>query len=99
VAASSPLYARREDVPGEVIEREKAIYRAQLEGSKKPDTVIEKIVEGKLESFYEEAVLVDQPSIRDPKVKVGQMIQATIAKVGENITVSRFARLKVGESA
>jgi len=99
VAASSPLYARREDIPAEVIEREKSIYRAQLENSKKPANVIEKIVEGKLESFYEQTVLVDQPSIRDPKVKVGQMVQATIAKVGENITVSRFARLKVGESA
>ena len=98
VAASSPLYARREDVPADVIEREKSIYRAQLEHAKKPAAVIEKIVEGKLESFYEQAVLVDQPSIRDPKVKVSQMIQATIAKVGENITVSRFARLKVGES-
>ena len=99
VAASSPLYARREDIPAEVIEREKSIYRAQLENSKKPANVIEKIVEGKLESFYEQTVLVDQPSIRDLKVKVSQMVQATIAKVGENITVSRFARLKVGESA
>ena len=99
VAASSPLYARREDIPAEVIEHEKSIYRAQLENSKKPANVIEKIVEGKLESFYEQTVLVDQPSIRDPKVKVSQMVQATIAKVGENITVSRFARLKVGESA
>ena len=99
VAASSPLYARREDIPTEVIEHEKSIYRAQLENSKKPANVIEKIVEGKLESFYEQTVLVDQPSIRDPKVKVSQMVQATIAKVGENITVSRCARLKVGESA
>lgn len=99
IAASSPQYARREDVPPEVLEREKAIYRAQLAEARKPPHVIDKIVEGKLESFYEQAVLVDQPSIRDPKVKVSQMIQAAIARLGENITVSRFARFKVGEAA
>lgn len=99
VAASGPQYARREDVPAEVLEQEKAIYRAQLDGSRKPANVVDKIVEGKLESFFEQVVLVDQPSIRDPKQKVGQMIQATIAKVGENITVPRFVRFKVGESA
>ena len=99
VAASGPQYARREDVPAELLDREKAIYRAQLEGSSKPAKVIDKIVEGKLESFFEQVVLVDQPSIRDPKQKVSQMIQATIAKVGENITVPRFVRFKVGESA
>ena len=99
IAASSPAYARREEVPADVIEKEKAIYRAQLEQAKKPAHVIEKILEGKLESFYEQAVLVDQPSIRDPKVTVSQMIQAAIAKLGENITVTRFARFKVGEGA
>ena len=99
VAASSPQFARREDVPADVIEREKGIYRAQLEGSGKPASVIEKIVGGKLESFFEQVVLVDQPSIRDPKQKVSHLIQATIAKVGENITVPRFVRFKLGESA
>jgi len=82
VAASSPQYVRREDVPTEVIEREKAIYRAQLENSGKPPQVIDKIVEGKLGGFYEQVVLVDQPSIRDPKTTVGQLVQAVIAKVG-----------------
>ena len=99
VAASSPQYVRRDEVPAEVLEREKSIYRAQMENSGKPPQVIEKIIEGKLGSFYEQACLVDQPSIRDPKTTVGQMIQAAIAKLGENISVARFARFKVGESA
>jgi elongation factor Ts len=99
VAAASPQYARREDVPAEVLERERAIYRAQMENSGKPPQVIEKIVEGKLGSFYEQFVLVDQPSIREPKTTVGQLLQATIAKLGENISVARFVRFKVGEQA
>jgi elongation factor Ts len=99
IAAASPLYVRREDVPADVVEREKAIYRSQMEGAHKPAAVIDKIVEGKLGSFYEQVVLLDQPSIRDPKVTIGQMITAAIAKMGENVGVSRFARFKVGESA
>jgi elongation factor Ts len=97
IAAASPQYVRREDVPADVLERERGIYRAQMENSGKPAAVIEKIVEGKLGSFYEQTVLIDQPSIRDPKTTVGQMIQAAIAKLGENISVARFARFKVGE--
>jgi elongation factor Ts len=99
VAASSPTYARREDVPADVLERERSIYRAQMENSGKPAQVIDKIVEGKLGSFYEQTVLVDQPSIRDPKTTVGQNIQTVIAKLGENISVARFVRFKVGETA
>jgi elongation factor Ts len=99
IAAASPEYVRREDVPGDVIEREKEIYRAQLQGSNKPPQVIEKIVEGKLESFFGQAVLLDQPSIRDPKVTVSDLIRAAIAKTGENISVARFARFKVGQGA
>lgn len=99
VAAASPQYARREDVPAEVIEREKAVYRGQMEGSNKPANVIEKIVEGKLGSFYAEAVLPEQASIRDPKVKVSEVIAAAGNEVGATIVVSRFARLKVGEAA
>jgi elongation factor Ts len=99
VAASSPQYVRREEVPAEVLERERAIYRAQMENSGKPAQVIEKIVEGKLGSFYEQAVLMDQVSIRDPKTTVGQMVQAAIAKLGENISVARFVRFKVGDRA
>ncbi len=99
VAASSPQYVRREEIPADVLDREKAIYRAQMEGSGKPPQVIEKIVEGKLSSFYEQVCLVDQASIRDPKVKVDQLIQAAIAKLGENMSVARFVRFKVGETA
>jgi elongation factor Ts len=99
VAASSPQYVRREEVPADVLDREKSIYRAQMEGSGKPPQVIEKIIEGKLGSFYEQVCLVDQPSIRDPKLSVGQLVQAAIAKLGENISVARFVRFKVGETA
>jgi elongation factor Ts len=98
VAAANPEYVRREDVPAETLDRERAIYRAQMEGSGKPPQVIDKIVEGKLASFYEQAVLVDQPSIRDPKTTVSQLLQAAIAKLGENIEVARFVRFKVGDA-
>ena len=99
VAAASPQYARREDVPADVLDRERDIYRAQMKDSGKPAQVIDKIVEGKLGAFYEQCVLVDQPSIRDPKTSVGQLIQAAIAKLGENISVARFVRFKVGEGS
>jgi elongation factor Ts len=99
IAAASPQYVRREDVPPDVIEREKAIYRGQVEGQNKPPQVIDKIVEGKLNAFYEQVCLIDQPSIRDPKVTIGQSLQAAIAKLGENITITRFVRFKLGESA
>jgi elongation factor Ts len=99
VAAANPLYARREDIPAATIERERGIYRAQLEASGKPPQVIDKIIEGKLGSFYEQFVLVDQPSIRDPKVTVTQLLQAATAKLGERIAVARFVRFKVGESS
>ena len=98
VAAANPTYVRRDEVPAEVLERERAIYRSQMEGQKKPEQVIEKIVEGKLNSFYELVCLLDQPSIRDPKVTIGQTVQAAIAKMGENITIARFVRFKLGES-
>jgi elongation factor Ts len=98
VAAASPQFVRREDVPADVLERERGIYRAQMENSGKPPAVIEKIVEGKLNSFYEQVVLLDQSSIRDPKVTVSQLVQSAIAKLGENIAVARFVRFKVGEN-
>jgi elongation factor Ts len=97
IAAASPQYVKREDVPADLIEREKAIYRAQMEGQNKPPEVIEKIVEGKLASFYEQVCLVDQPSIRESKVTIGQTVQAAIAKLGENISIARFVRFKLGE--
>jgi elongation factor Ts len=99
IAAASPQYVRREDVPAEVLEKEKEIYRAQFAGQKKPPHVIDKIVEGKLESFYAQACLMDQPWVRDPNVTIKQMIAESTAKTGENIAVSRFARFKLGETA
>jgi elongation factor Ts len=97
IAAASPKWVRREDVPADAIEKEKAIYRAQMEQEKKPAHVIDKIVEGKLGSFYSQFVLVDQPSIRDPAVTVGQLVAQASAKTGENIQISRFVRMRVGE--
>ena len=98
IAAATPVCVRREEVPAGDVEREKGIFRAQLDGSNKPPHVIEKIVEGKLNSYYKQVVLLDQPSIRDPKTTIGQFVNAAIAKLGENITISRFARFKIGEA-
>jgi elongation factor Ts len=95
IAAADPKYVRREDVPPQVLEKEREIYRAQFAG--KPVDKVDKIVEGKLDSYYSQVVLVDQPSIRDSAVKVSQIIAEATAKMGENITVARFARFKVGE--
>ncbi len=99
IAAAAPLYVSRDEVPADVLEREKAIYREQMAASGKPATVIDKIVDGKLNSYYEQFCLLEQPSIRDPKVKVEELIKAVIGKLGENIAVARFARFKVGERA
>ena len=97
VAASSPVYASRAGVPADVLDKERAIYRAQVEG--KPANVIEKIVEGKLGSFYAQVVLTDQASIRDPKTTVADGLAAAAKALGAPVTVSRFVRLKVGERA
>jgi elongation factor Ts len=97
VAAASPLYPSRDAIPPAVLEQERAIYRAQMENSGKPAGVIAKIVEGKLASFYQQFVLTDQASIRDPKTTVAEVIAAANKALGANIAVTRFARLKVGE--
>ncbi|HEU4935194.1 MAG TPA: translation elongation factor Ts [Vicinamibacterales bacterium] len=99
IAAASPQYVRREEVPAGVLDSERGIYRGQMEGQNKPAAVIDKIVEGKLSSFFEQVCLLDQPSIRDPKMTIGQVVQAAIAKLGENISIARFVRFKLGESA
>jgi elongation factor Ts len=96
IAAADPKWVRREDVPPDAIERERGIYRAQMEASGKPANVIDKIIEGKLNSFYSQVVLLEQPSIRDPNVTVAQLVAETSAKTGENITVGRFTRYLVG---
>ena len=97
IAAADPKWVRREDVPPEAIEKEKSIYRAQMENSGKPANVLDKIVEGKLGSFYSQFVLLDQPFVRDDKMTVSQLVAETSAKTGENITIGRFTRFRVGE--
>jgi elongation factor Ts len=99
IAAANPTYVSRSNVPADALEKEKAIYRAQMENSGKPANVIDKIVEGKLGSYYTQVVLPDQPSIRDPKMTVAQVIAAANKALGTDVSVSRFVRLKVGESA
>jgi elongation factor Ts len=97
IAAADPKFVRREEIPAEILDKEREIYRAQFAGSGKPANVIEKIVDGKLESYYAQVCLLDQPSVRDPNVTVQQMVSAATAKTGENVTISRFARFKLGE--
>jgi elongation factor Ts len=97
IAAANPTYVRREDVPADVIAREKDIYKDQVKD--KPANVIDKIVEGKLNSYYQQFCLLEQASVRDPNVTIQQLVQDAIRILGENITISRFTRMKVGESA
>ena len=99
IAAASPAYVSRAAVPADLLQTERAIYRAQMEGSGKPAQVIDKIVEGKLGSFYQQVVLPDQGSIRDPKMSVADVLAAAVKALGAPVTVSRFARLKVGDAA
>ena len=99
IAAASPIYVKREDIPAEVLEKEKEIYRAQFAGQNKPATVVDKIAEGKLESFFSQVCLLDQPSVRDPNITIKQMVSTAAAKTGENVTISRFCRFKLGELA
>lgn len=98
VAAADPKWVSREQVPAAEVEKEKEIYRAQMAASGKPAPIIEKIIEGKLGSFFERVCLLDQLSVRDGSLKVSQLIAAAVAKTGENITVSRFARFKLGDA-
>jgi elongation factor Ts len=99
IAAAEPHYLRREDVPKEVLDRERAIFEAQAQDAKKPAAVIEKIVQGKMNDFYKREVLLDQAWAKDDKRTVDQMVKEAIAKLGENITISRFARFRVGEAS
>jgi elongation factor Ts len=99
IAALDPRYLRREEVTQEILDHERSIYREQARATGKPDAVIEKIVTGKMEKFYEENCLYEQHFIRDESVTVGELITNMIAKVGENISLRRFVRLKVGEMA
>ncbi|HEV2113753.1 MAG TPA: translation elongation factor Ts [Terriglobales bacterium] len=98
IAASDPKFIRKEDVTAADFEREKEIYRAQAAASGKPANVVEKIVEGKMAKFYEEVCLLDQPFIKEQTISVGQLIASKVGKLGENISVRRFARFKVGDA-
>ena len=99
IAAAEPRFVGREEVTPEVLDRERAIYRDQAAASGKPANVVERIVEGKMEKFYGEAVLMEQAFVKDPDLKISDLIAQKIGKLGENIRVGRFARFKLGESA
>ena len=97
IAAQNPLYVRRDEVPPEVLEKEREIYRDQARQSGKPANIIDKIAEGKLESYYQMSCLYDQQFVKDPSQTVEQLINSLIGKIGENIRVRRFTRFKTGE--
>ncbi len=99
VAATAPIVVKREDIPEDVLEREKEIFRNQALQSGKPEKILDKIVEGKVEKFYSEIVLFEQPFIKDDKVTIEELLRETIGKLGENMVIKRFARFKLGEEA
>jgi elongation factor Ts len=97
IAATNPISITREEVPAEVLEREKRIYEEQLREAGKPENVIPKILEGKLEKFYKENVLLEQPFIKNPELTIQDLLNELISKTGEKIVIRRFARFQVGE--
>jgi elongation factor Ts len=97
IAAASPVAVRREDVPADVVERERGVYREQMRESGKPEHIWDKIVDGKLEKYYQEAALLEQPFVKNPDITVGQLVTEVSAKTGENIVVRRFTRYALGE--
>ena len=99
IAAADPQFVRREQVTPEVLEKEKDIQKARAVNEGKPEKVAEKIVEGRMAKFYEEICLMEQPFVKENSISIDQLVKQKIAKLGENITVARFARFKVGDSA
>lgn len=97
IAANAPRYVSKEDVPEDVVAREKEIYRQQALNEGKPEAVVEKIVEGRMKNFYKEACLLEQPYIRDESKTVGELLNELVAKIGEKIVVRRFVRFELGE--
>ena len=97
IAASNPLVIRREDLPQGTVEKEKEIYRNQALNEGKKEEIIERVVKGRMEKFYREVCLLEQPYIKDEEKKIQDLLDESIAKLGENITISRFARFKLGE--
>jgi elongation factor Ts len=98
IAATNPVGIRPEDVPEEIINKEKEIYRAQAIETGKPEKIVDKIAEGKLQKFYKDNCLMSQVYVRDPSVTIDDLLSGLIAKIGENITIKRFVRFQVGES-
>ena len=99
VVAARPLYVRREDIPADVLAAKRAEFLADMADSGKPADIVERIVEGKADKYFQEALLLEQPFIKDPSVTVNDLVTQAIAKLGENIKVRRFARLEVGEDS
>lgn len=96
VVGAAPQYVRREEVPADIVEREKTVYREQVAG--KPENIVEKILQGKLDDFYSKVCLLEQPWVKDDKKRVGDLVTEAIARLKENITVARFVRFAVGEA-
>ena len=99
IAATNPIAISKEDLSSDLIDKEKDIYTEQAKSTGKPDNVVKKIVDGKIEKFVEENCLLNQSFIKDPDVKIGQLVQEAIAKLGENITINRFVRFALGEKS
>jgi len=97
IAASAPRFIKREDVDQESIDKEMEIYKDQAKSQGKPEAIIEKIAAGKLDKFYSEVCLMEQPFVKDPNISIKDLLTETIAKLGENITINKFSRLKIGE--
>ncbi|RKY55630.1 MAG: elongation factor Ts [Candidatus Neomarinimicrobiota bacterium] len=98
IAATNPVAIKREEINEKILEKEKEIYREQAKGQNKPEKIIERIVEGKLEKFYQENCLLEQPFVKDPQITIKEYLTSTIAKMGENINISRFVRFQLGEN-
>ncbi len=99
IAAADPQFIRKEDVTAAALEKEKDIQRARALAEGKPENVVDRIIEGRMGKFYEEICLLEQPFVKDPTLTIGQLIKTKIAKLGENMSVARFVRFKVGDSA
>jgi elongation factor Ts len=99
ITASNPMYVRREEIPAEVLEKEKTIYRNQARESGKPEKILDKIAEGKLEKFYQEVCLMEQPFIKNTDITLKELLEELVTKLGENILIRRFVRFQLGETA
>jgi len=99
IAATNPIAISEEDLPSDLIDKERDIYTEQAKSTGKPDNVVKKIVDGKIKKFIEENCLINQSFIKDPDAKIGQLVQEAIAKLGENITINRFVRFALGEKS